>query len=87
MMTAARPRRRPKRMQPSPPQQIEPLIAALIALSPARAANLRTLDDVWARRPCFICDRLGWCQHREPVADVAEADGLAHRMLRADEAA
>lgn len=27
----------------------------------------------WKRRPCFICRRYGWCQHREPQIADAEA--------------
>jgi len=62
------------------PQPIAPIIEKLTPLPPARAENLRTLDEIWARRPCFVCDQLGWCQHREPVADVAEAEGHARSI-------
>lgn len=36
-----------------------------------------TLDELWARRPCWICsetdgeNRFGCCQHREVLADLA----------------
>jgi len=30
------------------------------------------LERVWAHRRCYVCDKLGRCEHREPEFDMAE---------------
>ncbi len=29
------------------------------------------LEAMYLRRPCFSCRRLGWCEHREPLVELA----------------
>jgi hypothetical protein len=42
--------------------------AALIEGTTEAAALRRT----WMRRPCFICQQIGACEHREAQMDIAE---------------
>jgi len=40
-------------------------------------------ERYWAHRPCFICERVGWCRHREPGIAAAEAGSIRKPMGRA----
>lgn len=35
------------------------------------------LLSLWQQRKCFICDRPGWCRHREREVDLAELEARA----------
>lgn len=55
-------------------QRLEDLAAAMRC---ARIGQRRTrlMDEAcraaYAIRPCFVCERLGYCEHREPQVELA----------------
>lgn len=34
------------------------------------------LAHIYRSRPCFICNKHSWCQHREPQVDIAECSDV-----------
>ncbi len=46
----------------APPQPIDPGTVALRTES--------VLLHAFERRPCFVCDKTGWCRHREPKLEM-----------------
>jgi len=44
-------------------------------LALTRYSEAEMLEEVFARRRCFVCGIFGWCEHREPSVEFATLAG------------